>query len=187
MPVISLHCLLFFCCSFIFFLFALSHTCSHMTHQVSPLPSSSFSFSHLLSHSLPPKHTYMLFLSHRLFTSLCSFCSVPAQHIFIQLLFIKIGLDFTFTVCLQRENMRVGGRRWREKRKGQCEKSGEKDEEIEKIGMGRLGRERQKECLRRKGKDSTLEEERWKDWSCSYLKLAKIQTHISSQSKVRPS
>lgn len=65
--------------------------------------------------SLPRKHTYMLFLSLRLFIPLCSFFSVPARHIFIQLLSIKNGLDFTFTVCLQRENRREGGRRQRKR------------------------------------------------------------------------
>lgn len=125
--------LFFFFCSFPYFSFALSHTCSHMTHQVSSFPSSSPSFSHLPSHSLSTKHTYMLFLFNRLSISLCSFffSSVPTQHIFIQLLSIKNGLDFTFTVCLQRENRR--GRMRRNKKRGGYKKPREMDEEENRV------------------------------------------------------
>lgn len=86
--------------------------------------------------SLPRKHTYMLFLSLRLFIPLCSFFSVPARHIFIQLLSIKNGLDFTFTVSVYRG--RTGGREGEDRGKGEgYEKSGEKDEEMERIGRER--------------------------------------------------
>lgn len=50
--VYSLKLWLCLCCHllpFIFFSFTLSHTCSHMIHQVSSFCSSSLSFSHLLS------------------------------------------------------------------------------------------------------------------------------------------
>lgn len=103
----SLHFLSFFC-PLILFSCALSLSLS-LSHDPLSLfiPSSSLSFSHLLSRSLSSKHSSCLFLpivsSPR---SALFLFSVPARHIFIQLLSIKNGLDFTYTVCPKRKNKR---------------------------------------------------------------------------------